>query len=710
MKRALGKIMLFAGILAVLSSAVLSAYAYLGESRTRNNTARAAREISEIIQSERVRVDRDSDIGEDAGGYEEEDFIEEAHEEVRADPPVRTPRPIDISDGSYIGILRIPALSLELPIGSEFSEAALDKAPCVYYGDLSGVLVIGAHNTRSHFRSLPSLVHGNEVIITDTGGNEHRYIVSAIEVLCETDISARIGGPFDLTLFTCTVSRTERIVVRCLRADVVEPVAATDESYAVLAGTTLVCSRGRVVLDSKYEVYDPVRGRWGRIPKVDGDAEFEIRLRSTLRVRRGVTTGHEASEPGRLIITWGVYRTDSRGRTRSGITAAEIVAPLRAVPEAEDIPYDIVFIRGEHSYYRSDTYILAEGVNYTANALLHRQARLIAENIITLEPNGQIRPIVVGPSAMHGHGLTLQEAAGAAYEQGYVVLGGINAGHFYMSNRTPIGLQIREGVLTSLNFFTQPAAGFFADGSVIFGEPDVIITVSGDGGTFTADRLNKVRIPGHICLYTPDFSENTRVSQDGVQIVLEVGGNLSLGSTITGTVTGVLHGSTPHVIAAGEMVLAASTQAEIDRMAFLSEGSTVTLTVSCSDERWNGVSSAVGGLNYLVRDGQDQHFSDNIRAPRTAIGISGDGTVIFYTVDGRQPGHSAGLTLGELAARMAEMGSVTAFTLDGGGSTTMFARIPDGDTAVLVNRPSDGPMRRCADFILLVYNDLMGGS
>jgi len=150
-----------------------------------------------------------------------------------------------------------------------------------------------------------------------------------------------------------------------------------------------------------------------------------------------------------------------------------------------------------------------------------------------------------------------------------------------------------------------------------------------------------------------------------------------------------------------EMVLSANTQREMDALAFLTVNSRVTLTVSCSDERWNDVVYAASGLNRLVTDGQSQSHTSTERAPRTAIGVTADGDVILYTVDGRQSNHSVGLTLGELADRMLELGCETAFNLDGGGSTAMFVRLPSEDAASLVNRPSDGSLRRCADFILL---------
>lgn len=70
------------------------------------------------------------------------------------------------------------------------------------------------------------------------------------------------------------------------------------------------------------------------------------------------------------------------------------------------------------------------------------------------------------------------------------------------------------------------------------------------------------------------------------------------------------------------------------------------------------------------------------RDPRTAIGIREDGTVILLTVDGRQPGYSAGFTGKELAEYLISYGVKEAAMLDGGASTEM---IVDGK---LVSRPS----------------------
>jgi len=96
--------------------------------------------------------------------------------------------------------------------------------------------------------------------------------------------------------------------------------------------------------------------------------------------------------------------------------------------------------------------------------------------------------------------------------------------------------------------------------------------------------------------------------------------------------------------------------------------------------------------------------------PRTAIGLRPDGSYVFYTVDGRQKGYSAGTTLTELAQRLRELGCLEAVNLDGGGSTTLSAVYPGQEGLRTINRPSDGSLRTCANYILLINRGDAQGS
>ena len=71
--------------------------------------------------------------------------------------------------------------------------------------------------------------------------------------------------------------------------------------------------------------------------------------------------------------------------------------------------------------------------------------------------------------------------------------------------------------------------------------------------------------------------------------------------------------------------------------------------------------------------------------------------MLVATVDGRQPGVSAGMSLPELADLLLEFGGSEAINLDGGGSTTMVVN------GKLVNNPSDQTGERpVSDAILML--------
>jgi exopolysaccharide biosynthesis protein len=79
--------------------------------------------------------------------------------------------------------------------------------------------------------------------------------------------------------------------------------------------------------------------------------------------------------------------------------------------------------------------------------------------------------------------------------------------------------------------------------------------------------------------------------------------------------------------------------------------------------------------------GQRQFDSDitDGRHPRAALGLA-PGQILAVVCDGRSR-HDAGLTLGELALVLAELGAETALNLDGGGSTSLVSG------GRLLNRP-----------------------
>ncbi|WLW58708.1 phosphodiester glycosidase family protein [Streptomyces sp. YU58] len=80
-------------------------------------------------------------------------------------------------------------------------------------------------------------------------------------------------------------------------------------------------------------------------------------------------------------------------------------------------------------------------------------------------------------------------------------------------------------------------------------------------------------------------------------------------------------------------------------------------------------------------------------AVRTAVGVADGGRrLLLLAVDG-SPAYRSGLTIAEVASTMRELGSVDAFSLDGGGSSTLVARAPGASGVTVRNNPSAGAER-----------------
>ncbi|WP_324668369.1 phosphodiester glycosidase family protein [Geochorda subterranea] len=118
--------------------------------------------------------------------------------------------------------------------------------------------------------------------------------------------------------------------------------------------------------------------------------------------------------------------------------------------------------------------------------------------------------------------------------------------------------------------------------------------------------------------------------------------------------------------------------------------------------------AAVSGGAVILRGGhpqveQGQPGDALSRHPRSALGVGRDGRrLVLVAVDGRRS-TSRGMDVGELASWLLRLGVTDAVNLDGGGSTSLAARLgPEGP--LLVNLPSDGAERAVPVALGLFYD------
>lgn len=151
-----------------------------------------------------------------AAKFEEQLLLNESAEHDNDEP--LPPTELIINGKSYIGILSIPSLDLQLPIRSELSYSELVESPCCYHGGIkSGDLVIAAHNYPSHFRYLHRLSNDEYVYFTDAVGCVTKYAVIQTEILAPDEVERMTNGEYDMTLFTCTPGGGARLTVRCMQ-------------------------------------------------------------------------------------------------------------------------------------------------------------------------------------------------------------------------------------------------------------------------------------------------------------------------------------------------------------------------------------------------------------------------------------------------------------------------------------------------------------
>jgi hypothetical protein len=350
-----------------------------------------------------------------------------------------------------------------------------------------------------------------------------------------------------------------------------------------------------------------------------------------------------------------------------------------------------------------------------APGVLHDQGRVVttagsqAVNIVEVD---LANPVISFESSLSNGRVTgLERTSSQAQNrsaEGHRVVAAINgdvwAGFSNDMEAAPNGLHVQSGELVTTGPAGRPTFGVGADGRPLIGSPLVSVTLGTSlAGQFVINRVNQLRRPGEVVVYTPQFGARTSSAASGVDIVLS---GLALPLRASGTLTGFVATTRPAeggwTIDPGTVVLTAPATSAL---AALVPGEPITLTTAVT-AGWESVQHAVGGREWIVRDGivsisPRPESADEIH-PRSAVGLTADGRLILATVDGRQSGWSNGVRLPELADLMLSRGAVTAINLDGGGSTSLAVRRAGTAGPVLVNRPSDGSERAVTNSIQVV--------
>lgn len=262
------------------------------------------------------------------------------------------------------------------------------------------------------------------------------------------------------------------------------------------------------------------------------------------------------------------------------------------------------------------------------------------------------------------------------------LLAAVNASYFD-SDGWVIGVVKDRGEIYAMD--AAPHSGYVSDGKnpAIIKDIAYTGTVKLPGGKQLALKgMNRARIAEDLVLYNEYYAPSTRTNQYGREIKLRSGRVIAVST-------------------AGNMSIEPGTQvisghgANAAALAGIKVGDKVSVAETLGSEAADKASVVIGGGPLLLEDGKvhvrsrEENIAADIargRAPRTAVGMKKDGTLLVLVVDGRN-GASSGLTLEELAQYFLRLGAREAVNFDGGGSSVMVVN------KGIVNHPSDGRER-----------------
>jgi exopolysaccharide biosynthesis protein len=325
----------------------------------------------------------------------------------------------------------------------------------------------------------------------------------------------------------------------------------------------------------------------------------------------------------------------------------------------------------------------------------------------------------------------MDEAVGlettSSLAQRYDAIAAINGGYFrttgtYRGDSAGV-LQV-DGKILSESFGDRAAVGFVREKNkteIIFGHLKFEGFIKTRKQKLSINGINCPRVENQLILYTPEFTRTTLTDANGVEVIVKNSRVISIadkkGSSHipeNGFVFSAIGTARDWVLKNLKVGARVNVQTKLIAVEksvppTLTGGSAGKIQDSgfkIQNSKWQTAEDIVGGGPQLIKDGkiaitlEQEKISESFsttRHPRTAIAKLKDGKVLLVAVDGRQPNHSVGMSLTELANLLLEFGATDAINLDGGGSTTMIVENK------VVNKPSDQTGERSVSDALLVF-------
>jgi exopolysaccharide biosynthesis protein len=277
---------------------------------------------------------------------------------------------------------------------------------------------------------------------------------------------------------------------------------------------------------------------------------------------------------------------------------------------------------------------------------------------------------------------------------GHRVVGATN-GDFYDGSGTPIGTQVINGeILKSINDWQN--IGFNFENNTMIENVNFSGKVMKNSTDFNFTGINQTRTSNSLILYNYFWGNSTQTNNSGSEILVNPLSGWFVNDTLNCVVENFNSGQGNMSIPPNKAVISGNGTAEQFLINNIQQGDTIKVILNLLPGL-EKLTQLIGGNQRLVTNGIAVGTAGD-RHPRTSIGFNSDSTMLYlFTIDGRQPGFSAGMTTLELSNYMLEWGIYQGINLDGGGSSTMFVR------GEIKNSPSDaGGERSVSNAIMVV--------
>jgi hypothetical protein len=286
-------------------------------------------------------------------------------------------------------------------------------------------------------------------------------------------------------------------------------------------------------------------------------------------------------------------------------------------------------------------------------------------------------------------------------------LAGINADFFMLPGGTPTGAHVTGGVPligpTDRQVFALTERGWRVGPATMQGyartraDSARITQVNRPAAAFSAYRGTT----DGVTLFTSWIGDTIPADTASVRITMRrLDGNEARGRAV---VTRISDARDVTRMSRDEVVLFARASAQQWARRRVA-GDTVSWWADVTIQGARGI-EVVGGFPELLRAGREVLGEQTVRAdfgparhPRTAIGWTARGHLLFVLVDGRQAPFSDGMSLDEMTQLFRRLGATDALNLDGGGSSAMVVQ------GRVVNRPSDATGERAVGNALVLRN------